>query len=810
MELPERLPRRLPFLLIPDGVLLPGASMRFTVKTRRNMAMVKSQLLSRSSLSSTIIGILPYEPLGPDELEPADPRMGQIENRVGCAAAVVQVTGSRWPRPSYSLLVTGLARVTLDRVVQESPFPVGEVTQIEVPVVDAEGPLQNRMVTFKEKAMELLELLEGSRPAVRRIKGMLDSLPAHLLADIVASVVKTSYVEKLDILNSISLKERFEKAYPLLERQLEGYPKRGQKGVKEDSAGQESEERSLVERRTPLWTDVEEEGDEIQELENRLRAAELPEKALKAAAREFKRLKKMSPQMPEYPMLRHYLELVTELPWNKSSEERIDIQQAREDLDADHYALDSVKKRVLEFLAVRKLNPQLTGPILCFAGPPGVGKTSIAKSIARTLGREFHRISLGGVADQSDIRGHRRTYIGSMPGRLIQGVKATGVNNPVFLLDEVDKMTPGIHGDPGAALLEVLDPEQNSTFVDHYLGVPFDLSQVLFIATANDLKTVSRPLRDRMEIIPIAGYSLEDKLPIAKRHLLPRQRMQHGLAEEDVEVGEEVMKEVVQGYTQEAGVRTLERQLGALCRAVAVSLAEEGEENSKRTHNIDMQFVEKVLGQPQFSSVLEGQMGVPGVALGLAWTQVGGKVMVVEASKVPTQGSREGKLKLTGQLGSVMRESAELALSWIRSHAKLLGLEGNNIVTGNDIHLHFPAGAVEKDGPSAGVTIATTLVSLLTGRLVRTDLAMTGEISLHGLVLPVGGVRDKVLGAHRAGLTTVILPAANSRDLQSLPDNVKDAITFIPTGTLEEVLTAAFPGGLNLTRPTPTIEHSKL
>jgi len=809
MELPERLPRRLPFLLIPDGVLLPGASMRFTVKTRRNMTMVKSQLLSRSSLSSTIIGILPYEPLGPDELEPAEPRMGQIENRVGCAAAVVQVTGTRWPRPSYSLLVTGLARVTLDRVVQESPFPVGEVTQIEVPLVDAEGSLQSRMVTFKEKAMELLELLEGSRPAVRRIKGLLDSLPAHLLADIVASVVKTSYVEKLDILNSISLKERFEKAYPLLERQLEGYTKkRAQTGEKEN---EEKEERRLVERRSPLWTDVEEEGDEIQELENRLRAAQLPEKALKAAAREFKRLKKMSPQMPEYPMLRHYLELVTELPWNKSSEERlVDIQQAREDLDADHYALDSVKKRVLEFLAVRKLNPQLTGPILCFAGPPGVGKTSIAKSIARTLGREFHRISLGGVADQSDIRGHRRTYIGSMPGRLIQGVKATGVNNPVFLLDEVDKMTPGIHGDPSAALLEVLDPEQNSTFVDHYLGVPFDLSQVLFIATANDLKTVSRPLRDRMEIIPIAGYSLEDKLPIAKRHLLPRQRLQHGLAEEDVEVGEEVMKEVVQGYTQEAGVRTLERQLGALCRAVAVTLAEEGKEKAKKTHNIDLQFVEKVLGQPQFSSVLEGRMGVPGVALGLAWTQVGGKVMVVEASKVPTHASREGKLKLTGQLGSVMRESAELALSWIRSHAKLLGLEGNSIVTGSDIHLHFPAGAVEKDGPSAGVTIATTLVSLLTGRLVRTDLAMTGEISLHGLVLPVGGVRDKVLGAHRAGLTTVILPAANTRDLQAVPDNVKDAITFIPAGTLEEVLTSAFPGGLNLTPPTPSIEHSKL
>merc|ERR1711962_1811668 len=547
MDLSKRLPRRLPFLLIPDGVLLPGASLRFTVKGRRNMAMVKSQLLSRSSLSSTGIGILPYEPLGPDELEPAEPRMGQM---------------------------------------------------------------QNRMITFKEKAMELLELLEGSGPAVRRIKGLLDNLPAHLLADIVASVVKTSYDEKLDILNSLSLKERFEKTFPLLERQLERHPKRGERRAKEETFEEENVEKNALVPRSPLWTDVEEEGDEMQELENRLRAAELPEKALKAAAREFKRLKKMSPQMPEYPMLRHYLELVTELPWNKSSEEKIDIHRAREDLDADHYALDSVKRRVLEFLAVRKLNPQLTGPILCFAGPPGVGKTSIAKSIARTLGREFHRISLGGVADQSDIRGHRRTYIGSMPGRLIQGVKAAGVNNPVFLLDEIDKMTPGIHGDPGAALLEVLDPEQNSTFVDHYLGVPFDLSQVLFIATANDLKTVSRPLRDRMEIIPVAGYSLEDKLPIAKRHLLPRQRKQHGLAEEDVDVEEEVLKEVVQGYTQEAGVRTLERQLGALCRAVTVQLAEEGKvdknvdgkvdgkENSTRSRNIDLPFVEKVLGQP--------------------------------------------------------------------------------------------------------------------------------------------------------------------------------------------------------------------
>merc|ERR1711962_460414 len=594
MDLSKRLPRRLPFLLIPDGVLLPGASMRFTVKGRRNMAMVKSQLLSRSSLSSTVIGILPYEPLGPDELEPAEPRMGQIENRVGCAAAVVQVTGSRWPRPAYSLLVTGLARVALDRVVQESPFPVGEVTQIEVPTVDLDEPMQNRVITFKEKAMELLELLEGSRPAVRRIKGLLDNLPAHLLADIVASVVKTSYDEKLDILNSLSLKERFEKTFPLLERQLERHPKRGERRAKEETFGEENVEKNALVPRSPLWTDVEEEGDEMQELDNRLRAAELPEKALKAAAREFKRLKKMSPQMPEYPMLRHYLELVTELPWNKSSEEKIDIHRAREDLDADHYALDSVKRRVLEFLAVRKLNPQLTGPILCFAGPPGVGKTSIAKSIARTLGREFHRISLGGVADQSDIRGHRRTYIGSMPGRLIQGLKTVGVSNPVFLLDEIDKMSSGVHGDPSAAMLEVLDPEQNCNFVGHYLIVPFDLSQIIFIATANSLKGIARPLRDRMEIIPVAGYSFEDKLPIATRHLLPRQLAEHGLRDTDIEISDDIINNIISKYTREAGVRTLERKLGAVCREVAVKLAEESKAEGPLV--VDEKFLERVLG----------------------------------------------------------------------------------------------------------------------------------------------------------------------------------------------------------------------
>jgi len=563
--------------------------------------------------------------------------------------------------------------------------------------------------------------------------------------------------------------------------------------------------RKITDQEGNDWAEFEDDGsDEIVELETQLKEARLPRKALKAAAREFKRLKKMSPQMPEYPMLRHYLELVAELPWNKSSQESINIKKARADLDADHYALDAVKRRILEYLAVRKLNPSLRGPILCFAGPPGVGKTSIAKSIAQTLGREFQRISLGGISDQSDIRGHRRTYIGSMPGRLIQGIKSSGVNNPVFLLDEVDKMSAGIHGDPAAALLEVLDPEQNASFTDHYLNVPFDLSQVLFIATANSLKNISRPLLDRMEIIPVAGYSLEDKLPIATRHLLPRQLGEHGLKEDNIQIDESTLKDIVSNYTREAGVRTLERQLGALCRAVAVKLAEakvtvdlatypatdEGIENSGTAERssetplvIDDMFLKQVLGQPMFDSGMGGRLEVPGVAVGLAWTAVGGETMIVEASRIPcTRG--EGRLELTGQLGSVMKESATLALSWIRSHATPLGLDGAEIISKHDIHLHFPAGAVLKDGPSAGVTITTALVSLFTDRLVRNDMAMTGEISLRGLVLPVGGVRDKVLAAHRAGLDTIILPSMNMKDLQDIPEKIKVVFSVVYLSSL--------------------------
>jgi len=712
-------------------------------------------------------------------------------------------------------------------VVQETPYPVGMVQQIESlrqeENIDSLPPdLHNKMEEFKEKALLLLQLLDSSLPAVNRLKTMLATVPTQQLADMVASIVKASYGERLDILNSISIEERFEKAFPLLERQIEGLKLTREKTLKRKDGMRKVEKRldsKTDHDGTKEWLEFEDDGnDELAELEMQLKEAGLPPKALKAAAREFKRLKKMSAQMPEYPMLRHYLELVAELPWNKTSEETINIKKARADLDADHYSLNAVKKRILEYLAVRKLNPSLRGPILCFAGPPGVGKTSIAKSIASTLGREFHRISLGGVSDQSDIRGHRRTYIGSMPGRLIQGMKVAGVKNPVFLLDEVDKMSSGIHGDPAAALLEVLDPEQNSNFIDHYLNVPFDLSQVLFIATANDLRNISRPLLDRMEIIPVAGYSFEDKLPIATRHLLPRQLAEHGLRDTDIDISDDIMNAIISKYTREAGVRTLERKLGALCREVAVKLAEQGATDgpgedcatNEGAIVVDEEFVDGVLGQAMYDNSVGGRLGVAGVAVGLAWTSVGGKTMIVEASRIPcTRG--EGRLEVTGQLGSVMRESATLALSWIRSHATHLGLDGAEIIAKHDIHLHFPEGAVQKDGPSAGVTITTALVSLFTDRLVRDDLAMTGEISLRGQVLPVGGVRDKVLAAHRGGLNTVILPRQNMKDLKEIPENIKEKMEFIAVDTLEEVLHAAFPGGFPLIMNQTTVKKlSKL
>uniref|UniRef100_A0A8C4R434 Lon peptidase 2, peroxisomal n=1 Tax=Eptatretus burgeri TaxID=7764 RepID=A0A8C4R434_EPTBU len=686
----------------------------------------------------------------------------------------------------------------------------------------------------------LVELLDTSVPVVAKFRRLLDTLPSEVLPDIIASMIRTSPSEKLEILDTIDLEERFKRTIPLLIRQIESLRllKKARGAHLEDYEGLIKNlfpkvDSSVIDTSENGWGD--DDDDSFGGLERKMRGVGMSEPALRTCLKELKRLKKMPQSMPEYALIQSYLDLMVELPWKKSTKDRLDIHAARTVLDDDHHALHKLKRRVLEYLAVRKLKTDLRGPILCFVGPPGVGKTSVGRSIAKTLGREFHRISLGGVCDQSDIRGHRRTYVGSMPGRIIGGLRAVTVNNPVFLLDEVDKLGRGIHGDPSAALLEVLDPEQNSTFTDHYLNVPFDLSQVLFLATANRTTTIPPALLDRMEVIEVPGYTQEEKGEIAARHLVPKQVRQHGLTEKHMQLPIATLSTLISRYTREAGVRTLERKIGAVCRAVAVRVAENWIEGSKKNKQdveeqetvplselacndvhplpempiiIDDHALRDILGAPIYEMEVSERLSQPGVALGLAWTSVGGELMFVEASRM----EGDGQLKLTGQLGEVMKESAQLAITWLRSNARRYDLCNSKrlLPVCTDVHLHFPAGAVTKDGPSAGVAMVVCLASLFSDRLVRSDVAMTGEITLRGLVLPVGGVKDKVLAAHRAGIRCVILPEKNSKDLDEVPTNVSADLDFAFVCDLDGVLQAAFEGGFPRTPTHRQLVQSKL
>ncbi|XP_069572998.1 lon protease homolog 2, peroxisomal [Brachyistius frenatus] len=826
-----QIPSRLPLLLTHEGVLLPGSTVRFSVDSPRNMQLVSQRLLKGTSLKSTIIGVIPNT---------RDPQhdAGDLPalHKVGTAGIAVQVVGSNWPKPHYSLLITGLCRFRVSSLLKERPFVMAEVEQLDKleqytsPAAEGEldGELGELSLKFYQTAIQLLGMLDMSVPVVAKFRRLLDSLPRETLPDVVASMIRTSNKEKLQVLDALSLEERFKKALPMLTRQIEGL-KLLQKTRK---ISPDNEKRVLSVRKGAALPgrrfnldeeDEDDDGDDVASLERKVNGANMPEAAFKVCLKELKRLKKMPQSMPEYALTRNYLDLMVDLPWNKSTKDCLDIRAARTLLDNDHYAMDKLKRRVLEYLAVRQLKTSLKGPILCFTGPPGVGKTSVGRSIARTLGREFHRIALGGICDQSDIRGHRRTYVGSMPGRIINGLKTVGVNNPVFLLDEVDKLGKSLQGDPAAALLEVLDPEQNHSFTDHYLNVAFDLSQVLFIATANTTATIPPALLDRMEVLQVPGYTQEEKVEIAHRHLIPNQLDQHGLTPQQLHIPQETTQDVISRYTREAGVRSLERKIGAICRAVAVKVAEGHlltktetltPESSTRPGDkatppempivIDHVALKDILGPPLFEMEVSERLTLPGVALGLAWTPFGGEIMFVEASRM----EGEGQLTLTGQLGDVMKESAHLAISWLRANAKTYQLTnmagGPDPLEGTDIHLHFPAGAVTKDGPSAGVTIVTCLASLFSGRLVRSDIAMTGEITLRGLVLPVGGIKDKVLAAHRAGVKRVILPKRNEKDLEELPANVRADLDFITAGSLDEVLNASFDGGF----PGATSAHT--
>uniref|UniRef100_A0A671S6A0 Lon protease homolog 2, peroxisomal n=1 Tax=Sinocyclocheilus anshuiensis TaxID=1608454 RepID=A0A671S6A0_9TELE len=801
-----QIPSRLPLLCTDDGVLLPGSTMRISVDTARNMQLVKSRLLKGTSLKSTIIGVIPNtrDPVHDSDELPS-------LHSIGTAGLAVQVVGSNWPKPHYTLLITGLCRFRVTQLLRERPFPVAEVEQLDkleqyTEGDQADGELGELSLRFHQAAVQLVGMLDMSVPVVAKLRRLLDSLPRETLPDVLASMIRTSNKEKLQVLDAVDLEERFKKALPLLTRQIEGL-KLLQKTRKRRP---DDDKRVLAIRKGGVFPGrqfsldeeaEDEDGDDTAMLEKKVKAAAMPEAALRVCLKELKRLKKMPQSMPEHALTRNYLEMMVELPWSKSTTDCLDIRAARVLLDNDHYAMEKLKRRVLEYLAVRQLKSTLKGPILCFVGPPGVGKTSVGRSIARTLGREFHRIALGGVCDHSDIRGHRRTYVGSMPGRIINGLKTAGVNNPIFLLDEV------------------LDPEQNHSFTDHYLNVPFDLSQVLFIATANTTATIPPALLDRMEVLQVPGYTQEEKVEIAHRHLIPHQLEQHGLTPQQLQIPQDTTKDIISKYTREAGVRSLERKIGAICRAVAVKVAEghkvsraespteqhadQNTENKEEDSGIasppempiviDHIALKDILGPPVFEMEVSERLTLPGVAIGLAWTPMGGEIMFVEASRM----EGEGQLTLTGQLGDVMKESAHLAISWLRSNAKTYLLTNGSAdpLEGTDIHLHFPAGAVTKDGPSAGVTIVTCLASLLSGRLVRSDVAMTGEITLRGLVLPVGGIKDKVLAAHRANLKRVIVPKRNEKDLEEIPAHVRADLDFVFASTLDEVLKAAFDGG---------------
>ncbi|XP_039098075.1 lon protease homolog 2, peroxisomal [Hyaena hyaena] len=847
---PIQIPSRLPLLLTHEGVLLPGSTMRTSVDSARNLQLVRSRLLKGTSLQSTILGVIPNTPDPASDAQELPPL-----HRIGTAALAVQVVGSNWPKPHYTLLITGLCRFQIVQVLKEKPYPVAEVEQLdrleEFPsTCKTREELGELSEQFYKYAVQLVEMLDMSVPAVAKLRRLLDSLPREALPDILTSIIQTSNKEKLQILDAVSLEERFKMTIPLLVRQIEGL-KLLQKTRKHK---QDDDKRVIAIRPIRRIThipgtledeDEDEDHDDIVMLEKKIRTSSMPEQAHKVCVKEIKRLKKMPQSMPEYALTRNYLELMVELPWNKSTTDHLDIRAARVLLDNDHYAMEKLKKRVLEYLAVRQLKNNLKGPILCFVGPPGVGKTSVGRSVAKTLGREFHRIALGGVCDQSDIRGHRRTYVGSMPGRIINGLKTVGVNNPVFLLDEVDKLGKSLQGDPAAALLEVLDPEQNHNFTDHYLNVAFDLSQVLFIATANTTATIPPALLDRMEIIQVPGYTQEEKIEIAHRHLIPKQLEQHGLTPQQIQIPQVTTLDIITRYTREAGVRSLDRKLGAICRAVAVKVAEGQHKEAKLDRSdvpegegckehiledakpesisdttdlalppempilIDFHALKDILGPPMYEMEVSERLSQPGVAIGLAWTPLGGEIMFVEASRM----DGEGQLTLTGQLGDVMKESAHLAISWLRSNAKkyhLTNASGSfDLLDNTDIHLHFPAGAVTKDGPSAGVTIVTCLASLFSGRLVRSDVAMTGEITLRGLVLPVGGIKDKVLAAHRAGLKRVIIPQRNEKDLEEIPGNVRQDLSFVTASCLDEVLNAAFDGGFTV-KTIPGLLNSKL
>jgi ATP-dependent Lon protease len=773
-EAPERTGELLPILPLRETVVFPGSMTPLAIGQERSIRLVDEAVAADRTIALVTSRSSEEEAPGPDDLY-----------GVGTSAVVHKMI--RVPDGTLRVLVQGQERVTLEEVEQTEPYLAGRFTSLPDVVV------REREVEALGRSIESL---------FGRIIAIAPYLPEELefaaanaespgaLANLIASTIRLKTEERQKLLEAADVEERLRLLTVILSRELEvfelGTKIQSQVQSEIDSSQREYFLRQQLKAIQQELGEGDEQQAELTELRSQIDEAGLPEEVDRQARRELDRLAKLPSAAAEYGVIRTYLEWILSLPWSQTTEDDLDLKRARAILDEDHYDLEKVKDRIVEHLAVQKLKHDLAGPILCFVGPPGVGKTSLGQSIARALGRKFVRISVGGVRDEAEIRGHRRTYIGALPGTIIRALRDAESKNPVFMIDEIDKMGSDWRGDPSSAMLEVLDPAQNSTFRDHYLDLPFDLSQILFICTGNQLETIPAPLRDRMEIIPLSGYAEDEKVAIARRYLVPKQVEAHGLDPRKVTFTEKALRLVVREYTREAGVRNLDREIASLCRKTAREVAE-----GKRTGaRIDEKRVRTWLGKRRFSGEVRKRTSEPGVATGLAVTPVGGDVLFVEATAMPGQ----GRLTVTGQIGDVMKESAQAALSWVRGHSAELGL-GSDWFEERDVHIHVPAGAVPKDGPSAGVAMATALASLATGKPVSEDVAMTGEITLTGQVLPIGGVEEKVLAAQRAGISTVILPRENEPDLDDLQADVRDSMTFVLADVVTEVLEAAFPGG---------------
>ena len=773
----------LPVLPLRNNVLYPGVVMPLVIGRPKSLELFKAL-----EGKEEYLGILTQQEAENDDPGPTD------MYDTGTTARVLNRVNQ--PDGSIHVAVQGVSRFKLRRFLADSPYYVAEVAPIAES--DETGVELDALAhSLKDLARELIGYIPELPLGTAEVLDQIDS-PQRLVYLILANL-SVPVEDKMRVLEATSVSQALHEASRIVGHQIEVFKmtRKIQSQIKGEMTKDQREYllRQQLKAIEKELGEVSDDRDDIDDLQDRLTRARLPENVQKVADKELRRLRNIQPSSPEHTVIRNYLEWLSDLPWQRETMDNLDIENARRILDERHYDLEKIKKRILEYLAVSKLRNEMKGPILCLVGPPGVGKTSLAMSVADALGRKSTRVALGGVHDEAEIRGHRRTYIGSMPGKVIQGIKGAGTRNPVFILDEIDKLGRDWRGDPTSAMLEVLDPEQNDSFQDHYLNVPFDLSKVLFITTANTTETVPPPLLDRMELLELNGYTHEEKMEIAKRHLLPKQVKEHGLQPDHFRISDAILSRLIQSYTREAGVRNLDRALATLCRAVAVRTVEDTWEFGGR---ITRKLLGEMMGPPKHEREVAERTEVPGIATGLAWTAAGGDILFIEA----TQMAGDGKLKLTGQLGDVMKESAQIAISSIRARAEELGVDPN-FAKNSDLHIHLPAGAIPKDGPSAGITLFTAVISLLTDRRVRGDVAMTGELTLRGLVLPVGGIKDKVLAAQRAGIKTVILPERNRKDMIDVPENAKKDLKFKFVKRIEDVLPLALEKGVKRKSDVP-------